>query len=122
MSIEGAGKTVKKSYQQLGDDTKMTVSRMAPDGQAQQLLARLGKDMCPAGVSYLGSAALHIYGVTAENPLSPPSAAFISQLNLGLTGEATVILGMQELGKRLYGHFNKERTSIDPNYVVEPDV
>ena len=111
-----------KGYQRLGEDTSIRVSKLPPDQAASRALSQLGKGMTPDGVSYLGSVALHIYGTTADNPLSMPGASYICQVNPGIATEALTIQGMEELGKRLYAWFRGERTSIDPNYTLDGDL
>ena len=109
----------KKGYQALGDEAKVEVQAMEPDNAAREALRRLGKGMCPQGVSYLGSVALHIYAATADNPLSPPGAAYITQISVGEATEAVTVVGMQELGKRVMAVYRGEKKSIDPNYTVD---
>ncbi len=109
----------KKRYQVLGSDTSMQVTGLPPDQASADVFARVGRDQCPQGLSYLGYACVFVYGTTSENPLTPPGAAFLTRVNLGQSTEAVAQVALQELGARVYANYRGEKKSIDPNYRVE---
>lgn len=97
-----------KLYKELGIDVELKSEVLPNDPSAHESLRRIGKEICPNGFSYMGSAAVHYFKASMKNEVNT-----IHQMAIGDMNEVLASVGLQNFAIAFKQHFNRAHKTTD---------
>jgi hypothetical protein len=96
---------------QLGIDVTLESEHLEKNPEANGVLHRIGTDMCPPGMNYAGTIAIHLY--VESNHISKPSYSIANITNIAMKrdlSEQLIATAMNNATISIRQHFNSNYT------------